>query len=217
MINIQTRHIDGRLWTRTTDSILPNCNQTGAIWEEAEQAKFFQRVSMLRWMVPVDDTNTRTIGWRFFSARLDPRGQDDITAVGKESIDFIGQTEGERSYEERQRQPGDYEAQVSQRPIAIHALENRASSDAGVARLRRLLRERIRALANGEAARQPDCHGLQAISTYAQDTVCEWREHGEPDDEQMRAHGRRVAAAVLQSDRLAPAAREQQVKTLCGS
>ena len=138
------------------DSILPNGNQTGAIWEEAEAPKAFQRCAMLRWMVPVDDTATRTIGWRFFSPRLDPRGQDNPELVGRESIDFVGQTEEERPYEERQRQPGDYEAQVSQRPIAIHALEHRASSDAGVARLRRLLRQRIRALAAGEPLRRPD-------------------------------------------------------------
>ena len=54
-----------------------------------------------------------------------------------ETIDFIGQTADERPYEERQRQPGDYEAQVSQRPIAVHALEHRATSDRGVAWLRK--------------------------------------------------------------------------------
>ena len=86
--------------------------------------------------------HNRTIGWRFFNKRLDPRGQDNPELV--ESGDFIGQTADERSYEEAQRQPGDYEAQVSQRPIAIHALENRASSDAGVARLRRLIRQNLR-------------------------------------------------------------------------
>ena len=215
MMNIQTRYLDGRLWTRTTDSILPNGNQTGAIWEEAEEAKFFGRCAMLRWMVPVDNTTTRTIGWRFFNERLDPRGQDNPDAVGKECIDFIGQTEDERPYEERQRQPGDYEAQVSQRPIAIHALENRASSDAGVARLRRLVRQRIQALAAGEPVVRPDLFGLDAVSTYTQDTVCDWRGEGTPDDERMRVQGRLVAKAVLDTNTLAPAEREQKIKELC--
>ena len=119
MMNVQTRPVGERVWVRTVDSILPNVNQTGAIWEEAEASKAFQRCAMLRWMVPVDDAATRTIGWRFFSARLDPRGQDQPERVGRESIDFVGQTEDERPYAERQRQPGDFEAQVSQRPIAI--------------------------------------------------------------------------------------------------
>lgn len=215
MMNVQTRHIDGRVWTRTVDSILPNGNQTGAIWEEAEQTKFMQRCGMLRWMVPVDDTTTRTIGWRFTNERLDPRKQDDLSIVGKESIDFIGQTRDERSYEESQRQPGDYEAQVSQRAIAIHALENRASSDAGVARLRRLLRQNITALEQTGEITHPDAQGLAAISTYCQDTVCEWRGEGEPGEEQLREQGRRVAAAVLESAGLAPAEREALVRELC--
>ncbi len=215
MINIQTRHIGRHVWTRTTESILPNANQTGAIWEEAERTTFFQRCAILRWMVPVDDTTTRTIGWRFFGDRLDPRGQDNPCAVGKESIDFIGQTEGERSYEERQRRPGDYEAQVSQRPIAVHALEHRASSDAGVARLRRLLRKRIRQLAAGESVPRPEDFGLGAVPTYTQDTVCEWRGSGDPDEAALRRQGRRVAEAVLQSDRLVPDAREARVRALC--
>ena len=215
LMNIQTRFLGGRLWTRTVDSILPNGNQTGAIWEEAEENKFFQRTAMLRWVVPIDNTHTRTIGWRFFSPRLDPRGQDEPDAVGLEGIDFVGQTEGERSYAERQRQPGDFEAQVSQRPIAIHDLENRASSDAGVARLRRLIRANIQALAAGERLPQPDFCGNEAVPTYCQDTVCSWGGQGEPDDERMREHGRVVARAVLESNALAPAAREAYIRTLC--
>ena len=211
MMNVQTRHVGEHVWVRTVDSILPNANQTGAIWEEAEGPKAFQRCSTLRWMVPVDDTATRTIGWRFFSDRLDPRGQDRPELVGRESIDFVGQTEDERPYAERQRQPGDYEAQVSQRPIAIHALEHRASSDAGVARLRRLLRRRIRELAAGDPVRQPDAFGLDAVPTYCQDTVFPWHGAGRPTEEDLRAAGRRVAGAVLGSDRLDPVRREAHV------
>ena len=212
MMNVQTRQVGGRVWVRTVDSILPNANQTGAIREEAEEPKAFQRCAMLRWMVPVDDTATRTVGWRFFSPRLDPRGQDDPARVGLESIDFVGQTGDERPYEERQRQPGDYEAQVSQRPIAIHALEHRASSDAGVARLRRLVRRRIRDLAAGEPIRQPETFGLDAVPTYCQDTVFPWTGPEAPGEEDLRAAGRRIADAVLDSDRLPPEAREARMR-----
>ena len=212
MCNIQTRKIDSRVWTRTTDSILPNGNQTGAIWEEAEEAKYFQRCSILRWMVPVDDTTTRTIGWRFFNKRLDPRAQDRPDQVGKESIDFVGQTQDERPYEERQRQPGDYEAQVSQRAIAVHALENRATSDRGVARLRRLIRDGIRAVAAGTPAPHPEWHALEAISTYCQDTVCDWPQGAPDDDSALLEQGRKVAQAVLDTDALPPAAREEEIR-----
>ena len=183
-------------------------------------AKPFSITTPCNWLQVYENTqdpihvlhlHARTISWRYFSPRLDPRGQDDAAAVGKESIDFIGQTQGERSYHDRQRQPGDCEEKVSQRPIAIHALENRASLDAGVVRLRRL----IRALADGEPARQRDWLELQAIPTYTQDTVSEWRGVGEPDVQRMRVHGRHVVKAVLESKHLPPAAREQRVKFLC--
>ena len=42
------------------------------------------------------------------------------------------------------------EAQVSQRPIARHALENLATSDRGVVMFRRLLSEAIDAMERGE-------------------------------------------------------------------
>ena len=48
-----------------------------------------------------------------------------------------------RKYEDRQRKPDDLEAQEGQRTIALHALENLAPSDTGIALLRRTLREQI--------------------------------------------------------------------------
>ena len=167
MINVQTRLWKDHWWTRSTETILPNCNQTGAIWEAADKTKLMQRSSMLRWMVPIDDTNTMTIGWRFFRTELDPQGIGDASKVGKQSIDFVGQTEEERSYEQRQRFPGDYEVQVSQRPIAVHANENLGTSDRGVATLRRLVRNGIRTQAVPSPA--PARDGV--IGTYCQDTV----------------------------------------------
>ncbi len=214
MINIQTRRCGEHLWTRTTDTIFPNCNQTGAIWEEAESQKLFQRVSMLRWMVPIDDTHTVTIGWRYFNDKLDPRGQDQPDMVGKETIDFMGQTEG-RTYEDRQRHPGDYEAQVSQRPIAIHALENRATSDRGVARLRKLLRENIRAHEKDNLAPQPQNSSAGYVSTYCQDTVYPVASGGDDETELMKNYGQRVSDSVLESDALSHAEREAAMAKLC--
>jgi phenylpropionate dioxygenase-like ring-hydroxylating dioxygenase large terminal subunit len=213
MINVQTRRVGEHLWTRTTDSILPNCNQTGAIWEEAESSKIFQRVSMLRWMVPIDNTHTMTIGWRYFNAQLDPRGQDDPSIVGKESIDFIGQTGG-RSYEEQQRQPGDYEVQVSQRPIAIHALENRVTSDRGVTRLRRLLRERVRAHSENGQAEHPQLSEAGTVSTYCQDTVFPVASAAD-EDQLMKQFGKRVADVVVESDAQAYSKRIDAISDMC--
>ncbi len=49
--------------------------------------------------------------------------------TGQKSIDFVGQTEEERSYEERQRRPGDYEVLVSQRADTQVDLEENVLQD----------------------------------------------------------------------------------------
>ena len=64
-------------------------------------------------------------------------------------MDFVGQTGVERSREEGQAMPGDYEAQVSQGPITVHAEERLATTDKGVALYRRMLRGAVRDLADG--------------------------------------------------------------------
>ncbi len=203
MVNVQTRLWRGHWWARLTESILPNGNQTGAIWEAADSRKVFQRASMLRWMVPIDDTHTMTIGWRFFREELDPAGLGDPGKVGKGGIDFVGQTADERPYAERQRIPGDYEVQVSQRPIAVHELENLATSDRGVVMLRRMIRRAIRAIGKPESGRVPG-HERQSrvegrIGTYCQDTVWPAAPDARPGAAELAAFGELVARSVLAS------------------
>ncbi len=198
MINIQTRLVDNHVWTRTTESILPNGNQTGAIWEEAEKEKFFQRTSMLRWMVPLDNIHTKTIGWRFISKDLDPRSQGNEKQIGIESIDFIGQTENERSYAESQRQPGDYEVQVSQRPIAVHKMENLATSDTGVVKLRNLIRSNVRKLNKGVEPKHSSQNNSGHIPTYTQDTVVKVN----LNKDQQKLFSRNLIKNMLHNDHL---------------
>ena len=50
---------------------------------------------------------------------------------------------------EHQQFPGDYEAQVGQGPITFHSEEHFATSDKGIALLRRLLEAQLKALAEG--------------------------------------------------------------------
>ncbi|XDZ66015.1 Rieske 2Fe-2S domain-containing protein [Alphaproteobacteria bacterium LSUCC0684] len=211
MINVQTREVGENIWIRTTETILPNMNQGGAIWEEAESEKVFNRSAFTRWMVPQDNFVTRTIGWRLFSHDLDPRNQGDRSKVGVESIDFIGQTKDERSYEESQRQPGDYEAQVSQRPIAIHRLENLASSDRGVARVRQMIRDRIRALEAGTEPDQPSANKLGQIATFVQDSVFK----ASLDEEGKRAFSRQLVDHMLSNTDVNEDSRRQDMEQFC--
>jgi hypothetical protein len=79
----------------------------------------------------------------------------------------------ERNYELRQRKPDDREAQESQRPIAVHALEKLAGSDGGVVRLRRVLREQIQRIKEGadpiNVFREPEANAH--VPTTACNTV----------------------------------------------
>jgi len=60
-----------------------------------------------------------------------------------------GKPWAELSEEEHHRMPGDKEAIVSQRPIAIHALEHLATSDRGVIMVRALVRRGIDTVRRG--------------------------------------------------------------------
>ncbi len=55
----------------------------------------------------------------------------------------------EMTEEQHQRYPTDWEAMCSQGPVTLHSEEHLATSDKGVAMLRRLLREQIRIVQQG--------------------------------------------------------------------
>jgi hypothetical protein len=100
-------------------------------------------------------------------------------------IHSFGQT-GERPYEERQRQPGDFDAQTTQRPIAVHAMERLTTSDRGIILLRKMLREGIRAVAAGQDPYGVSMTDTGPIQTYAQDTVIRVPYAGDPvSDERL--------------------------------
>ena len=100
---------------------------------------------------------------------------------------------GDRPYDERQRFPADYDAQSSQRTIAVHALEHLASTDRGVIMLRRIVRDGIRAVA---PRRGSVGHRLAArarsSATFTQDTVLRVPPAADPEEDRrlLRATGR---------------------------
>ena len=213
MSNVQTRRWGDFVWCRTVECLLPNCNQTGAIWEQADEEKFFRRVGFTRWMVPVDDTHTITIGWRYYNDLIDPQHTGDISSVGKEKIDFVGQTEDERSYEERQRNPGDFEAQVSQRPIALHDMENLGTTDQGVAKLRTLIRRGIQSEEKGRRLKMPTSSNGR-IPTYGQDTV--FKIAKAKDDRALLGElGRKISGSVVADAQLPSHEREAAIRHIC--
>ncbi|HVO86973.1 MAG TPA: Rieske 2Fe-2S domain-containing protein [Casimicrobiaceae bacterium] len=204
---------DGMVWIRTQDCIVPNMTEHAYLFENGTQRRLFHRVHMARWYVPVDDTHSIIFGWRMFGSEIDPFGKGDESRVGWDDMDFLGGQVGDRSYEEGQRLPGDWEAISSQRPIAIHALENPMESDIGVYMFRKLLRQAVR---GKTPAASPDA--MHAASREGRPTYCYTqnnvlaipRRDNETDDRAMiKKVGRRIVEAAAEADSLAPSARRE--------
>ena len=100
------------------------------------------------WWVPVDDTHT--IGFHIEALPVvDGRAEGSVWA---EAVPGLSNSNipPPQTYEDTQRRPGDREAQTSQRPIAVHALEHLATSDMGIVRFRRLVHQAAEAVQRGE-------------------------------------------------------------------
>jgi phenylpropionate dioxygenase-like ring-hydroxylating dioxygenase large terminal subunit len=163
------RRVDkDRLFVRIQHQALPNLSLHAYTSEDGSARKHFSRFHIIRWTVPVDDENSKMIGWRVMGPGIDTRGVGDKSLVGYETIDFLeGQVAMRRqerfgqykledlppippkhreraNYKDCQYAPGDYEAIISQRPIAVHALENPTKFDAGLYAFRKMLRDAIR-------------------------------------------------------------------------
>jgi phenylpropionate dioxygenase-like ring-hydroxylating dioxygenase large terminal subunit len=195
MIYVTSRRWHDKVWVRSNDILLPNIGQVGHVWEDGQQERRFSRVGITRWTTPVDNTHCKVIGWRHFHDQVNSRGLGKMEECGLEKVDFYGQT-GDRPYEERQRTPGDYDAIVSQRPIAVHALEHLTYCDKGVAMLRRLLRREIRLVAQGQWSRPEAARFGDLTGTYCHDTVLTVPV-AHDDDARVREIGEAVTRIVL--------------------
>ena len=98
------------------------------------------RVESLGWVLPNDDHHFRI----YVGGRVREAGE-----LHKMRSRLGGKLWEELSEAEHQRFPGDYEAMVSQGPIARHSEEHLATSDRGIVMLRRLLQKQLDAVAAG--------------------------------------------------------------------
>lgn len=199
MINVNVRRWKDKLWVRTTDVIMPNLNQTGALWLSAEDEETFLGPALTRWMRPTDDSHTQMIGWRYFNAALDREQNGDPQQVGVGKIDFIGQTEDERSYAERQQVPGDYEAIAGQGEIAESARWNLNHGDRGVVMMRRLITENIDALTNGESCKTIELADKVdgVLATYTRDSVMAIPQRDDDETALRQEFGREISKMVF--------------------
>jgi hypothetical protein len=112
-----------------------------------------------------------------------------------------GQLPNAISYEASQCQPGDYEAQVGQRPIAIHGLEHLGATDRGVIIFRRHIRQGIPAVQAGQDPAGLCRQAGQVIPTYCNDTIVRVPPEVSPeaDKQLMRQTGWALAEEYLKS------------------
>jgi nitrite reductase/ring-hydroxylating ferredoxin subunit len=142
MCSIQDRALsEGQIYRRLTEVLLPNVRIVPSV--AAGEGEGFERARHIGWVLPIDDIHTRM----YSLLRVPLRdGQPVLPPRARHR----GKLWVELTEEEHQRMPGDAEAMVSQRPIALHACEHLASSDQGVIRLRQMLRRAIDAVRRGE-------------------------------------------------------------------
>jgi phenylpropionate dioxygenase-like ring-hydroxylating dioxygenase large terminal subunit len=187
MICIATRRVDEHIWVRINEYIPPNTRQFPSGGPSVRQAHVY-RARHTHFTVPVDDHNTMFMGF----VRLG-EGQEAPQGPG------FGQT-ADRSYEERQRVPGDYDAQTSiHRGLSRHGLEHLATTDGGIIMLRNIVRRGIRAVQNGQDPAHVLWEAGQVVPTYSNHTVKLLPKALTPEAEEqlLRATGRHVAEGYL--------------------
>lgn len=187
---IQTRRVNEYVWVRINDFFLPNIHQFPPS-DDADAEKAFVRPLITVWDVPIDDTNTLHIGLMHVREGETPESPDIDQAAN------FGMDDN-RPYEERQRQPGDFDAQVSQRPIAVHALEHLGATDRGIIMLRKLIRQGIRAVKNGKEPGGLKRDANEVVPTYSQNTIVRVppAETEAADRQLWREVGRKVMGAT---------------------
>jgi len=167
---ISGRRVDDDIvWTRSSELVFPNLVQIPSVFSSAHEARH-ATLCMSRWHVPVDDTNMIIFGWRHFNEQIDKYGDGREEDCGYDKCDFIdGQSR--RPYDVGQRAPGDWEAINNQRAIAVHDLENSATSDVGVYLCRKLLRDLVRGEAPPNTSRQMNEDDSQTLHSYGHDSA----------------------------------------------
>jgi hypothetical protein len=191
MVYIDTRRQGDRVWVRVADFILPNIHQFPPNADPMAARNSVNRPMATTWAVPLDDTHTMQIG--YYRA---PEGKEFRQGAG------FGQ-DASRPYEERQRIPGDYDAQTSiHGGVARHGLEHLASTDRGVIMMRNMIRDGIRAVRSGVELGYRILHNGGAVPTYGHDRVVAGIPAAatlEADRQLLRDVARKVVSATIEA------------------
>jgi nitrite reductase/ring-hydroxylating ferredoxin subunit len=148
VLSLRTQE-DGRLFRRVTEAVFPTLRVV-----PNPRVGGYGKVESIGWVLPIDDTHYRI----YVAGRATEKGQ-----LGKMRSKMNGKFWSELTEEEHQRFPGDFEAQTGQGPITLHSEEHFATSDKGVALLRRFLEQQLKQVAEGG---DPACVAFDETSAY---------------------------------------------------
>ena len=215
LIGLNTRRVNDNIWARVNEMVFPNFTQAGAAFAtDGTAVRYFGRSAFTRWVVPKDDHNTVALAWANFGDRGDP--QQYNTPEGPELIE-----QGEvmdRSYEQRQRFPGDAEAVEGMGPISVHKTEHLAPSDKGIAMMRQRFRKVLKELQKGQEPPQHAAVLPVPIPTYGTDTVLHIPLTTDDDNAYLLQIGKKIMEILFAGDELKGEERDawliQQLKNL---
>jgi hypothetical protein len=130
------RMANGKMLHRVTEVVLPTLPVVPNPYLGS-----FGRVESIGWVLPIDDTHYRI----YTAGRTREKG----------AILARGAATGRKRWRdmtpaERRDFPGDWEAQTGQGAITVHSEEHLATSDKGIAMLRRALKRQVDAVAEGK-------------------------------------------------------------------
>jgi nitrite reductase/ring-hydroxylating ferredoxin subunit len=205
MVYVTVRRWKENLYLRVSEMILPNISRISGIEDAESETVFDRRGGALNWTVPIDDTNSLSIGMGDIDKNLAIDGLDayrdrQVRAGGYTvGAGDVSQT-GEASYAQRQRAPGDWDAWVSQGAITPHNRENLGFTDQGIVLYRNLVKRGIEDHLKG----RPLKARLKAtpnapIATYANNTVLRVprAKTAEAEEALKLEFGRQVMGAVF--------------------
>ena len=208
-LSMATRRVKDSVFIRASDMIMPNIGQFLSGSNNATEECFGIASYLTRWVVPLDDTSSFYMGvanLNPYTTKHRPMRPEDF-GVGR--VALIGQT-ADRPYTERQREPGDFDALVSQGAIQNRKAEHLGTTDRGVVMFRRMLARGIKAVEAGEPLALPRRYAQNPVPTYCHDLVMRLPSQSNIADlASIGAFGRRAAQIVIETDDLAAPERER--------
>jgi hypothetical protein len=137
------------------------------------------------------------IAWANFGERGDPVEYDN--KEGYERIE-AGETV-DRTFEEKQKNPGDAEAAEGMGSISLHKGEHLMPTDHGIMAYRRHIRKSIKSLQEGIDPEQPQKNG-DLIKTYGQDTVLRVPKRNIDDRKFIKSIGSSIMKLQFDSEKM---------------